>query len=100
MPDLPIMLGWIFHGKNDFVNARAAFVRALGIAPKHPDAHYGIGLLLRDAGEVQLAAEHFRAACKVILPMSSRASVSVPACLRWDKSRRFRLPASGDTRRT
>ena len=86
MPDLPIMLGWIFHGKNDTVNAKQAFARALGISPHRPDALYGIGLLFMDAGDVQLAADHFRAALQSNpADEQSRLSLGVRACLRWEK---------------
>ena len=49
LPDLPILLGWIFHGKNDNPRARSAFAHVLASFPNHADAHYGMGLVLMDA---------------------------------------------------
>src|SRR5262249_40102149 len=54
MPELPILLGWIFHGRNDGENAKRAFAQAVRTSPNHADAQYGIGLVLMDTGEFAL----------------------------------------------
>ena len=80
MADLPLMLGWIFHARNDGVNAKAAFARALGIAPNHSDALYGMGLVLMDTGEFAPASEYFQGLCGATCPTNNHAYISVPAC--------------------
>ena len=80
MPDLPILLAWIFRAQHEGANARMAFARALSIVPDHPDALYGMGLVLLDAGEFALAAEHFQRAL-VGDPSDQQSRLCLGACL-------------------
>src|SRR5262249_2694420 len=58
--ELPILLGVILHARREHAKAKAAFARALDIAPDHPGAHYGLGAVMIDAAEYAPAAEHLR----------------------------------------
>jgi tetratricopeptide (TPR) repeat protein len=58
--ELPILLGVIHHGRRDHAKAKAAFSKALAIAPDHPGAHYGMGAVMTDAAEYSRAAEHLQ----------------------------------------
>ena len=58
--ELPILLGVILHTRRDHAKAKAAFARALEIAPDHPGAHYGLGSVMVDAAEYAPAAEHLQ----------------------------------------
>jgi tetratricopeptide (TPR) repeat protein len=80
MVDLPLMLGWVFHARNDGANARAAFARALGVALNHPDALYGMGLVLMDAGEFAPASEYFQQALRGD-PSDQQSRLYLGACL-------------------
>ncbi len=80
MPDLPILLGWIFHAKNDGASAKTAFARALGIVPNHSDALYGMGLVHMDAGEFAPAAEYFQRAL-MSDPSDQQSRLYLGACL-------------------
>src|SRR5262249_7522519 len=80
MPELSILLGWIFHSRNDGENARHAFAQAVRGAPNHPDALYGMGLVSMDAGDFSLAAEHFQQALRVN-PGDQEPRLYLAACL-------------------
>jgi Flp pilus assembly protein TadD len=80
VPDLPILLAWIFHERHDSANARTAFAHALSIVPNHPDALYGMGLVLFDTGEFALAAEHFERALAED-PSDQHSRLCLVACL-------------------
>jgi Tfp pilus assembly protein PilF len=80
MPDLPLLLGWIFHARNDGGSARTAFARALGVAPNHGDALYGMGLVLMDAGEFAPASEFFQRAL-LSDPSDQQSRLYLGACL-------------------
>lgn len=47
------------------LKAIAAFERALEIDPQAPNVHYNLGLIHRDRGEVEQAAQRFRQAIQV-----------------------------------
>ena len=80
MPNLPLLLGWIFHARHDSASAKAAFSRALGIAPNHGDALYGMGLVLMDAGEFAPASEFFQRAL-LSDPSDQQSRLYLGACL-------------------
>jgi lipoprotein NlpI len=44
--------------------ARAAYQRVLALAPRHADAHVNLGRLMHEAGDLQFADEHYRAALR------------------------------------
>src|SRR5262245_57897303 len=46
----------------DSERARAAYERALELAPAHPDAHTNLGCLEHEAGRPAAAEQHYRAA--------------------------------------
>lgn len=58
--ELPLLLGVVQHDRREHAKAKAAFSKALAIAPDHPDAHYGMGSVMLDDAECSQAAEHFR----------------------------------------
>ena len=63
LPDAPELwnqLGGIHHVRGDRVGAKAAYARALAIAPDDAGAHYGLGAVLADNAEFAPAAEHLR----------------------------------------
>ena len=80
MADLPILLGWIFHSRHDGVNAKAAFSRALGVTSNHPDALYGMGLVLMDAGQFAQGSEFFQRAL-LSDPADQQSRLYLGACL-------------------
>ena len=80
MPNLPLLLGWIFHARNDGAGAKAAFTRALSIAPNHGDALYGMGMVLMDAGEFAPASEYFQRAL-LSDPSDQQSRLYLGACL-------------------
>jgi Flp pilus assembly protein TadD len=80
MADLPILLGWIFHSRHDGVNAKAAFSRALGVTSNHPDALYGMGLVLMDAGQFAQGSEFFQRALQSD-PADQQSRLYLGACL-------------------
>jgi tetratricopeptide (TPR) repeat protein len=80
MPNLPLLLGWIFHARNDGASAKQAFARALSVAPNHVDALYGMGLVLMDAGEFAPASEHFQRAL-LSDPSDQQSRLYLGACL-------------------
>lgn len=94
MPELPILLGWILHGRKDSENAKRAFAQAVRNAPNHPDALYGMGFVLMDAGEFALAAEHFQQALR-INPNDQEPRLYLAA---WPVGGSVRLPAPGNAR--
>jgi len=55
-----MMLGGIHHVRGDRVGGKAAYARALAIAPDDAGAHYGLGAVLVDNAEFAPAAEHLR----------------------------------------
>jgi Flp pilus assembly protein TadD len=100
--ELPILLGVIDQGRGDRVKAKAAFAQALAIAPDHPGAHYGMGLVLADDAAYAQAAEHLQralagnpadvqarlklAACQLELGRSDHALDNLRAAVRADAS--------------
>src|SRR3954471_18835437 len=55
--ELPLLLGVVQHDRREHAKAKAAFSKALAIAPDHPDAHYGMGSVMLDDAEHSQAAE-------------------------------------------
>ncbi|MFL5169558.1 MAG: tetratricopeptide repeat protein [Microvirga sp.] len=60
--ELPLLLGVVQQGRGDGAKAKAAFAQALAIAPDHPGAHYGMGMVLADDAEYAQSAEHLQRA--------------------------------------
>jgi tetratricopeptide (TPR) repeat protein len=79
-PELAILLAWILREENDARGAQEAFARVLSIAFDHPDALYGMGLILFEAGNFNLAAERFQRAVAVN-PSDRQSQVLLAACL-------------------
>src|SRR5260221_11643940 len=52
MAQLSIRLGGIHHAGRDRAKAKAAYAQALAVAPEHAGAHYGMGVVLFDDGEL------------------------------------------------
>jgi Flp pilus assembly protein TadD len=65
MPELSIQLGYALLWRKRCTEAKAAFARALEIAPLSAEALVGIGKAHRDSGEVGPAADYFRRALAV-----------------------------------
>jgi tetratricopeptide (TPR) repeat protein len=59
---LLIQLGAVHHTQRDRSKARAAFARALELAPEHPGALFNMGAVLLEDAEFGLAAEHLQRA--------------------------------------
>lgn len=80
LPALAALLGWAYHASNDSINAKAAFARALNIAPNNINALHGMGLMLMGKGEFAQAAEYFR---RILLnhPSDEEAQLYLGACL-------------------
>jgi protein O-GlcNAc transferase len=60
--ELPILLGVVHQGRGDRAKAKAAYAQALAIAPDHPGAHYGMGMVLADDADYAQGAEHLQRA--------------------------------------
>jgi len=57
-----VQLGVVHHTQRDRHKARAAFAKAIEIAPDHPGAHYNMGSLLIADAEFARAVEHLQRA--------------------------------------
>ena len=80
MPDLPTLLGGILHARHDHAGAKAAYSRALSIAPDHPGARFGMGTGLMEQAAFAPAAEHFRFAA-LNNPNDLQVRLKLGACL-------------------
>jgi tetratricopeptide (TPR) repeat protein len=58
--ELSILLGIVHHDRGDRAKTKAAFAKALAIAPDHPEAHYSMGAALVEDAEYARAAEHLQ----------------------------------------
>jgi tetratricopeptide (TPR) repeat protein len=103
MPELSILLGNVFLGCRNFVNAKAYFARALNISPDSSDAMYGLATAHWRLCEYQAAADLFRR-CLMRNPDDVSTWVNLGHCLLELGQRDagydcFRTVARGDPKR-
>jgi len=100
--ELKILLGVVHQRRREFGEAKAAFAQALALAPDHPGAHYGMGMVLADDADYVRAVEHLQrslagnaadvqahlklAACQLELGRADDALDNLRAAVRTDPS--------------
>jgi cytochrome c-type biogenesis protein CcmH/NrfG len=78
--ELWVQLGGIHHVQRKRAKAKAAYARALAIAPDHAGAQYGMGAVLIDDSEFAPAAEHLRRSLAAN-PGDLQARIKLGVCL-------------------
>jgi tetratricopeptide (TPR) repeat protein len=85
MPDLPILLGWIFHARNDAAQSKAAFASALGIAPIILTRFMGWASSRWTSANLRQRPGISSGPYLAIPPTSNRVSILAPVCWSWVK---------------
>jgi Tfp pilus assembly protein PilF len=80
MPQLAAQLGEVFLRRRNYAEAKAAFARALGIAPTSVDALFGMAKAHQALGEIQPATDYYRR-CLLAMPDDAAAWLSLGHCL-------------------
>jgi Flp pilus assembly protein TadD len=78
--ELAVQLGYLYAARNEPADARAAFTQALRVAPRHPDALFGLALATQRDGAYAEAAEIFQRMLAV-KPDEPAARIGFGACL-------------------
>jgi len=78
--ELPILLGVVHQSRGDCAGARAAYLKALAIAPDHPGAHFGLGAVMADDTEYAQAVPHLERALAAN-PDDAQAHMKLGVCL-------------------
>jgi len=58
-------LGWGWYGQRKYAEAVTSFEKALTLDANLVDAHYGLGLALKEAGESERAVQAFEVSAKL-----------------------------------